>query len=549
MRPETSFYFNIIFLVNCFQLIIGSVEDYNNAFSEELLIRPLPSGHVYSHFEFTTVWTNKRIKESILNYKDFDFVHYDLFPRAFGEIVERYHVRELHLSLTQGLWRYHKWGYPVVEAPPGAQLWVWFNPDIENVDQTWKDLVNALSGLFCASLNFIDSTNTVSPELSFRPLGITNPSYSQNSSLMRYTALPRENSGLSTLLHPTPLYSAYYHSLALHMRPICEDKDCRTPVLELVQSLSLVQKLFNEMDGRQDWTLRSLFSAPLISVCPLSKISKIYVDITENENLEIFKLDPLPPNVETQGEGTAKRSLAIYDNLMLVKEGPFNLQARYPNKHIYGHGLERGSITVKLVNSCPNKLTVTYLEVLPWYLRLFFHTSHFLLPESSMYVSKLVTARDRERGWLYEVVVTLPPYSTTEMQLEFGRALLKWLEYPPDANHGFYIPSAVFSVTLPSAKNISVNRMNVSGLRERLRLVEGESFIRIVSETLLVSLPTPDFSMPYNVICLACTVVALAFGPIHNITTKRRQRRKKNQKKICRRRLVKIPKIRIKTKV
>ena len=35
-----------------------------------------------------------------------------------------------------------------------------------------------------------------------------------------------------------------------------------------------------------------------------------------------------------------------------------------------------------------------------------------------------------------------------------------------------------------------------------------------------MNLPTPDFSMPYNVICLACTVVALAFGPLHNITTK-----------------------------
>lgn len=26
--------------------------------------------------------------------------------------------------------------------------------------------------------------------------------------------------------------------------------------------------------------------------------------------------------------------------------------------------------------------------------------------------------------------------------------------------------------------------------------------------------------MPYNVICLSCTVVALAFGPLYNITTK-----------------------------
>merc|ERR1712198_25042 len=31
---------------------------------------------------------------------------------------------------------------------------------------------------------------------------------------------------------------------------------------------------------------------------------------------------------------------------------------------------------------------------------------------------------------------------------------------------------------------------------------------------------TPDFSMPYNVICLACTVVAMGFGPLVNITTK-----------------------------
>lgn len=45
--------------------------------------------------------------------------------------------------------------------------------------------------------------------------------------------------------------------------------------------------------------------------------------------------------------------------------------------------------------------------------------------------------------------------------------------------------------------------------------------VQLRTETLLISLPTPDFSMPYNVICLACTAVALAFGPLHNISTKR----------------------------
>lgn len=47
------------------------------------------------------------------------------------------------------------------------------------------------------------------------------------------------------------------------------------------------------------------------------------------------------------------------------------------------------------------------------------------------------------------------------------------------------------------------------------------TFKRLYTEVLLVYLPTPDFSMPYNVICLACTVVALAFGPLHNCTTKK----------------------------
>lgn len=40
---------------------------------------------------------------------------------------------------------------------------------------------------------------------------------------------------------------------------------------------------------------------------------------------------------------------------------------------------------------------------------------------------------------------------------------------------------------------------------------------RIYTDTLLVSLPTPDFSMPYNVITLTCTVIALFFGSVFNL--------------------------------
>ena len=132
---------------------------------------------------------------------------------------------------------------------------------------------------------------------------------------------------------------------------------------------------------------------------------------------------------------------------------------------------------------------------------------------------------------------------------QFERSLLRWLEYPPDANHGFYLPSATITTRLRDNKNASLllaaedSTMSYS-LWGNPAVGSGD-VLRIYTETLLVSLPTPDFSMPYNVICLvrvkpcsyklvveqlmpylqcwkfqACTVAALAFGPIHNITTK-----------------------------
>lgn len=39
-------------------------------FTEELLVRPLPTGHVHSHFEFTTTWSNPGIEASLENYQD-----------------------------------------------------------------------------------------------------------------------------------------------------------------------------------------------------------------------------------------------------------------------------------------------------------------------------------------------------------------------------------------------------------------------------------------------------------------------------------------------
>jgi len=41
------------------------------------------------------------------------------------------------------------------------------------------------------------------------------------------------------------------------------------------------------------------------------------------------------------------------------------------------------------------------------------------------------------------------------------------------------------------------------------------------TEVLLVPLTTPDFSMPYNVITITCTVFALYFGSLLNVLRRR----------------------------
>lgn len=103
--------------------------------------------------------------------------------------------------------------------------------------------------------------------------------------------------------------------------------------------------------------------------------------------------------------------------------------------------------------------------------------------------------------------INIPPSSKVTLSFMVEKGHLKWDEYPPDANHGFYLEAAHFEV------NLTKNSANTETRH-------------YYSRVLLINLSTPDFSMPYNVICLTCTVVALAFGPIHNITTKRLQLKK-----------------------
>ena len=82
---------------------------------------------------------------------------------------------------------------------------------------------------------------------------------------------------------------------------------------------------------------------------------------------------------------------------------------------------------------------------------------------------------------------------------------------------GFDIGSAVVSTHLSSSEVSFVGLEWIPTLYAK----SATRPVRIYTEGLLVSLPTPDFSMPYNVMTLTGTIFALFFGSMFNVLVRR----------------------------
>ncbi|XP_038658874.1 GPI transamidase component PIG-T [Scyliorhinus canicula] len=526
-------------------------------FEEELVLKPLNTGDLAADFQFRTRWdvelgAGESCKKKVS--------HYRLFPKSLGQVISKFSVRELHLSFTHGFWRRGGWGLPFLQAPPGAELWVWFQSSVTDVDTTWKELTNVLSGLFCASLNFIDSTNTVTPTASFKPLGIINE---MDHKFLRYAALPREivctenltpwkkllpcgsKAGLAVLLKAERLFHTSYHSQAVHVRPVCRNELCTNTSWELTQSLSVVFDLYSSGSGKREWSLFKMFSRTLTEVCPLASQSTIYVDITDkdkvNDTYELIPPAPMVLNTTVHGKW---RSYAVYNllnpQLYSTSSHSLNIALKwklakplvipevpvfYAERYVSGFGLQSGKINTLIYNNHPCRaFPVLLMEIVPWYLRLYVHTLTITTRGKEIKPSYIhyQPAKDRECPHLLEMLIQLPAKSVTKIGIEFERALLKWTEYPPDPNHGFYVSSSVLSALVPSSVNMEINSTKLSPLSTKLFPTIDSSiyFVRLYTEALLVNLPTPDFSMPYNVICLTCTVVAVGYGSFYNLLTR-----------------------------
>lgn len=141
-------------------------------------------------------------------------------------------------------------------------------------DRKWLTLTNALSGLFCASLNFIDGTRTTRPVMSFQPEG--NPSAGAASSNLHllHGTLPKEvvctenltpflkllpckgKAGIASLLDGHKLFDSSWQSMAIDIKQVCpEGGEC---VLQIEQSIDMVLDIDRSRRPRGVYILQCL---------------------------------------------------------------------------------------------------------------------------------------------------------------------------------------------------------------------------------------------------------------------------------------------------
>ncbi|TGZ84953.1 putative GPI transamidase component Gpi16 [Ascodesmis nigricans] len=544
-------------------------------YDENLLLKTLPNNAVLASFRFVTngTYTN----------------HHSLFPRSLAQILSHSNTRELHLKFTMGRWDAESWGAQPFNGQTaggtGVELWAWVEAvDGPTADKRWTTLTNALSGLFCASLNFIDGTRTIRPVMSFTPDG---DHEDMDRLHLLHGSLPREpvctenltpflkllpckgKVGISSLLDGHKLFDAQWQSMSIDVRPVCTAPD--SCVLQLTQTVDMVLDVERSLQRRDypvprprpreelncdpnkpygadgspcfprsniadlPWSISEVFGRPLHSYCPLASepAEHVCLDVPQErpiyitrDSIEVRHPDgrrcyTLPP--------AGDFDIILPQQSPALPITPFPEPPLYASRSFTGHGQEHGGVKAVIKNPHPTRpVEFVYLESLPWFMKPYLHTLKTTIypappatgdadlesPVTALYYRPAI---DRSRGTHLEASLLLPANSTLILTYDFEKAILRYTEYPPDANRGFDIAPAVITVLKHSPSPQHTLPYTISGAP----IQQGHGRVAIRTTSLLLSLPTPDFSMPYNVIILTSTVMALAFGSVFNLLVRR----------------------------
>lgn len=534
------------------------------SFNEHLTLRPLDDGHVHALFNFTFAGSTTFGGGGAVHLDDITVQSFRMLPRALVQLSDAAGVEELDLSLNRGAWDYAAWGSPLWSdaghdaVGTGAEMVaklrgqsdfashspMW--PDTiltppkqiatADVLAQWRTLTAGLAGLFCASLDTAADQVVVLPSDKTR-LHAFLPSEgicTENLSPLVRMLPCHAAGGLGSLLNPHHLFDSAYHGLSVRVR-----RSLTGWTISL-----LFQAVFTPSAPREapmmpitdrPWSMSGLFGASLTRTCPVANTSEVHI-IKPSRPARLAAQDgflrdvmfdalvALPLDVNLDWENSSTPSVA-----RLVP----GLSA---SRAVISSSQERGHVELTVFNPDPLlERRVLYTDVLPALIRPYLHTiqvetsAHPHAPSSGPAVvryreetlsGKLLNvfhAPGETRGGdlspaharpgVLQMELSVPPRSTVGVSYAIDKAMLRYTDHPPDAHRGFDLPPAVVQA-------LDAGRLPDSPrpLRRSSRLDVAKHY----TQPALVEVPVPDFSMPYNVIIMVSTIMALFFGSLFN---------------------------------
>lgn len=512
---------------------------------ESYYVRPLLH-KVLSHFEFTVV-------------DKMDTMHFQKFPKSIGQILHKYHVAEFKLSMTSGTWDYNHWDYQFSGGPNGAEFWVKLDTDnrsTSQMDRDWKGVKAEMAAMFSVSLNLLKADRTYSSSMEWTTLEYRRFSKVDDVKGFYYGVLPREevctengtpwlkllpcrtHAGLGMLIDPLVLAGSDYYSIGIHATRNHTN-------LSLKQTLTHVVRNDKAIKLKDLWKVKK---GKKLVACPVADSSVMYVEGFDKKQFLVkpekwFKVKNAFHSTSNATDGV----IGVYElsktepsdllDMTLMNRPLRNVDRGNVavQRYFTGHGQVHGGLAVEMVNKHPkNSVLVLHHEHVPWFIKLYFHTLQVRIgnkvlsaPQRDLHYLHVRPAENHGRPNEISLACILKPETSLVFHIDFTKAFLPLEEHPPDANRGEDISSSF--TTFHPTNPMQQDTLDGSIIHQR---TTPTAPIIIYTPSMLSTMPTPDFSMPYNVITLTSTVLVMFLGGILNVLV-RRERKTRLEKAIA----------------
>ena len=400
-----------------------------------------------------------------------------MYPRVIAEITDKFDLAELELTVTRMGEDGFQWNRKM-SAPPGAFIAATFGESNRySVEERWSSLVGVLAGLFCVSLNQLNLETSISPRwpipgmapvgenLSHRRLGFLPREVSCTENLTPWKKILPAGKGFGLVhylsnAHHQLRHSSYW-SLSLHFQR--EDSNYlalkHTAVVDVRQVTNGELQLVDQMlkgagDSRTapiPISAQVLFGVSGYKKTPLARSSTLTLSRHLATNVKIsqttFEKIKMTPQV-TQSNLTETWKMELSDDFSIRMAWNYAAPAKGRENFIKvsrfngGSGQGQGKIISRIENNFGEAKNVVTMEVIPWWI--IPKVSKMKIKNCELKQKLYTPAQDNERKTASLLMnLKLAPDSECIVEFEYSTAWPKWTEYPPDANHGRYLPSVM----------------------------------------------------------------------------------------------------------